>query len=65
MKLLNVEMKKLKNVHDLAEPADFVGLVDAHDVDPDMVGVDQIEPLTIVDHHRAHAPPTRALRRHA
>ena len=57
VKLLNVEMKKLKNVHDLAEPADFVGLVDAHDVDPDMVGADQIEPLTIVDHHRAHAPP--------
>ncbi|MBX3207650.1 MAG: bifunctional oligoribonuclease/PAP phosphatase NrnA [Labilithrix sp.] len=57
VKLLNVEMKKLKNVHDLAEAADFVGLVDAHDVDPDMVGVDQIEPLTIVDHHRAHAPP--------
>jgi len=57
VKLLNVEMKKLKNVHDLAEPADFVSLVDAHDVDPDMVGVDQVEPLTIVDHHRAHAPP--------
>ena len=57
VKLLNVEMKKLKNVHDLAEPADFVSLVDAHDVDPDMAGVDQIEPLTIVDHHRAHAPP--------
>lgn len=57
VKLLNVELKKLKNVNDLAEPADFVGLVDAHDVDPDMAGVAQIEPLTIVDHHRAHAPP--------
>lgn len=57
VKLLNVEMKKMKNVVDLAEPADFVGLVDAHDVDPDMVGVDQIETLTIVDHHRAHTAP--------
>ena len=57
VKLLNVEMKKMRNVVDLAEPPDFVGLVDAHDVDPDMVGVDQIETLTIVDHHRAHFPP--------
>ncbi|MBX3233787.1 MAG: bifunctional oligoribonuclease/PAP phosphatase NrnA [Labilithrix sp.] len=57
VKLLNVEMKKMRNVVDLAEPADFIALVDAHDVDPDMVGVDQIETLTIVDHHRAHAPP--------
>jgi len=57
VKLLNVEMKKLKNVADLPEPADFVGLVDAHDVDPDMVGADKIETLTIVDHHRAHTPP--------
>lgn len=57
VKLLNVEMKKLKNVADLPEPADFVGLVDAHDIDPDMSGVDRIETLTIVDHHRAHAPP--------
>lgn len=57
VKLLNVEMKKMRNIVDLAEQPDFVGLVDAHDVDPDMVGVDQIETLTIVDHHRAHAPP--------
>jgi nanoRNase/pAp phosphatase (c-di-AMP/oligoRNAs hydrolase) len=57
VKLLNVEMKKMRNVADLPEPADFVGLVDSHDTDPDMVGVDQIETLTIVDHHRAHVPP--------
>ena len=57
VKLLNVDLKKLKNVNDLAEPADFVGFVDAHDVDPDMLGADHIEPLTIVDHHRAQTPP--------
>lgn len=57
VKLLNVEMKKMRNVADLPEPADFVALVDAHDTDPDMIGVDGIETLTIVDHHRAHVPP--------
>lgn len=57
VKLLNVEMKKLRNLGD-AEKVDFLGLVDAHDIDPDLGGpVDQIEVLTIVDHHRAHAPP--------
>jgi nanoRNase/pAp phosphatase (c-di-AMP/oligoRNAs hydrolase) len=57
VKLLNVEMKKTKNAIDLVEPPDFLALVDAHDLDPDMAGVDAIETLTIVDHHRAHAPP--------
>jgi nanoRNase/pAp phosphatase (c-di-AMP/oligoRNAs hydrolase) len=57
VKLLNVEMRKTKSVVDLAEPVDFVSLVDAHDVDPDMAGLDHIETLTIVDHHRAHVPP--------
>lgn len=57
VKLLNVEMKKVKSCGDLPEPADFVSLVDAHDVDPDMAGAEQIEALTIVDHHRAQTPP--------
>jgi nanoRNase/pAp phosphatase (c-di-AMP/oligoRNAs hydrolase) len=57
VKLLNVEMKKMRNVADLPETADFVALVDAHDTDPDMAGLDGIETLTIVDHHRAHVPP--------
>src|SRR5215470_11424417 len=35
VKLLNVEMRKTRNVADLPEPADFVGLVDSHDTDPD------------------------------
>ncbi|MFO0735508.1 MAG: DHH family phosphoesterase [Labilithrix sp.] len=57
VKLLNVEMKKMRNVADLPEPADFIALVDSHDTDPDMIGLDGIETLTIVDHHRAHVPP--------
>jgi nanoRNase/pAp phosphatase (c-di-AMP/oligoRNAs hydrolase) len=57
VKLLNVEMKKMRNVADLPEAADFIALVDAHDADPDMIGLDGIETLTIVDHHRAHVPP--------
>lgn len=57
VKLLNVEMKKVKNLSELSEMPDFISLVDAHDIDPDLVGADRIETLTIVDHHRAHAPP--------
>src|SRR6185436_21176727 len=50
-------MKKMRNVNDLPEAADFIALVDAHDTDPDMIGLDGIETLTIVDHHRAQVPP--------
>src|SRR5262245_36201025 len=53
VKLLNLELKKMKNIGEV-EKVDFLGLVDAHDIDPDLVGADQIEVLTIVDHHRAH-----------
>lgn len=56
VKLLNVEMKKMRNLKDV-EKVDFLGLVDAHDLDPDLAGAEQVEVLTIVDHHRAHAPP--------
>lgn len=56
VKLLNVEMKKMKNLGDHDRP-DFIGLVDAHDVDPDFTGIEGVETLTIVDHHRAHTPP--------
>lgn len=56
VKLLNVDMKKLKGIADV-EKVDFIGLVDAHDCDPDLTGGDQVEVLTIVDHHRAHMPP--------
>lgn len=56
VKLLNVDMKKLKTIGDI-DKVDFIGLVDAHDCDPDLAGCDQVEVLTIVDHHRAHTPP--------
>ena len=56
VKLLNVELKKMKSISEIEKP-DFLGLVDAHDIDPDLAGADGIETLTIVDHHRPHAPP--------
>lgn len=56
VKLLNVELKKIKNVADL-EPVDFLALVDAYDLDPELLGTENLEVLTIVDHHRAHMPP--------
>lgn len=55
VKLLNVELRKMKSLGD--EKPDFISLVDAHDVDPDLAGADGVEVLTIVDHHRAHTPP--------
>ena len=56
VKLLNVEMRKIKSVNDV-EKVDFIGLVDAHDLDPDLANADTLEVLTIVDHHRPHTPP--------
>src|SRR3954468_2694445 len=53
VKLLNVELKKMKNIAEV-EKVDFLGLVDAHDIDPDLAGAEGIEVLTIVDHDRAH-----------
>jgi nanoRNase/pAp phosphatase (c-di-AMP/oligoRNAs hydrolase) len=56
VKLLNVELKKTRNLADL-DAVDYLGLVDAHDVDPDFAGAEGLETLTIVDHHRAHTAP--------
>jgi nanoRNase/pAp phosphatase (c-di-AMP/oligoRNAs hydrolase) len=56
VKLLNVELKKMKTMADV-DKVDFLAFVDAHDSDPDLSGADGMEVLTIVDHHRAHAPP--------
>src|SRR6478609_5411133 len=39
VKLLNVELKKMKSITEIEKP-DFLGLVDAHDIDPDLVGAD-------------------------
>jgi nanoRNase/pAp phosphatase (c-di-AMP/oligoRNAs hydrolase) len=56
VKLLNVELKKTRNLADVGT-VDYLGLVDAHDVDPDFAGAEGLETLTIVDHHRAHTAP--------
>lgn len=56
VKLLNLDLKKLKSVRD-AGHVDFLALVDSHDVDPDLLDVEDLEVLTIVDHHRANVPP--------
>lgn len=56
VKLLNLELRKMKNVGDI-DKVDFIGLVDAYDLDPELAGADNIEVLTIVDHHRPHTPP--------
>lgn len=56
VKLLNLELRKMKNVGDI-DKVDFIGLVDAYDLDPELAGADNVEVLTIVDHHRPHTPP--------
>jgi nanoRNase/pAp phosphatase (c-di-AMP/oligoRNAs hydrolase) len=56
VKLLGVELKKIKSVRD-AGAIDYIALVDAYDVDPELADAEGIEVLTIVDHHRAPAPP--------
>jgi len=56
VKLLNIELTKVRNIKDL-EPVDYIGLVDTHEVEPDLLGAENVEVLTIVDHHRAPAPP--------
>lgn len=57
VKLLGIELRKVKNMRDLERPADFLALVDAHDLDPDYQDFDNVEVLTIVDHHRAQTAP--------
>ena len=56
VKLLGVDLKKMKSVKEAGE-IDFIALVDAHDIDPDLADAEKIEVLTIVDHHRAPVPP--------
>src|SRR5579864_257344 len=45
VKLLGVELKKLKSVKE-AGSIDYLALVDAHDVDPELQDADGIETLT-------------------
>lgn len=56
VKLLNIEMRKIKSVKDAGD-VDVLALVDSHDPDPELVGVEDYPVLTIVDHHRASSPP--------
>lgn len=56
VKLLGVELRKIKSVKEVG-PVDFLGLVDAHDLDPDLADAESVETLTIVDHHRASVQP--------
>ena len=56
VKQLGLELRKIKSVKDVG-PVDFLALVDAHDVDPDLADTEGLETLCIVDHHRATSPP--------
>jgi nanoRNase/pAp phosphatase (c-di-AMP/oligoRNAs hydrolase) len=56
VKLLGLELRKVKSVREIGR-VDFLGLVDAHEVDPDLADAGDYEILTIVDHHRAISPP--------
>jgi len=57
VKLLGLELKKLKSLRELEKPVDYIAFVDAHDLDPDYADAQDAEVLTIVDHHRAPSPP--------
>ncbi len=56
VKLLGLELRKIKSVREVGN-VDYLALVDAHEVDPDLSDAGETEVLTIVDHHRAAAPP--------
>lgn len=57
VKLLSIEMLKMKTVADVPSKVDFLALVDAHDLDPELSWADQLEVLLIVDHHRVTSAP--------
>jgi len=57
VKLLNIELRKMRNVSEVGSKVDFLAFVDAHDTDPDLGGAQDIEVLAIIDHHRAPTPP--------
>ncbi len=57
VKLLNIEMTKIKNLKELEKPVDYISFVDSHELDPDLAGAGDVEVLTVVDHHRATVAP--------
>jgi nanoRNase/pAp phosphatase (c-di-AMP/oligoRNAs hydrolase) len=56
VKLLGLELRRIKSVREIGR-VDYLALVDAHEVDPDLTDGGDFEVLTIVDHHRATSPP--------
>jgi nanoRNase/pAp phosphatase (c-di-AMP/oligoRNAs hydrolase) len=56
VKLLGLELKKIRSVHD-AGKVDYLALVDSLELDPELTDTAGIDVLTIVDHHKALAPP--------
>jgi len=56
VKLLGLELRKIKTVQEVGK-VDFLALVDAHEVDSDLLDAGDYEVLTVVDHHRAVSPP--------
>jgi nanoRNase/pAp phosphatase (c-di-AMP/oligoRNAs hydrolase) len=56
VKLLGLDLRKIKSVRELGK-VDFIALVDAHEVDPDLADAGDYEVITVVDHHRPASPP--------
>jgi nanoRNase/pAp phosphatase (c-di-AMP/oligoRNAs hydrolase) len=56
VKLLGLELRKIKTVREVGK-VDFIALVDAHEVDPELPDAGEYEVLTVVDHHRPATPP--------
>jgi nanoRNase/pAp phosphatase (c-di-AMP/oligoRNAs hydrolase) len=56
VKLLGLELRKIKTIGEVGK-VDFLALVDAHEVDPELTDAASYEVLTIVDHHRATTAP--------
>ncbi len=56
VKLLGLELRKIKSVKDAGD-VDFIALVDSWELDPELVDAQDIEILTIVDHHKSSTAP--------
>src|SRR5579864_9760738 len=48
VKLLGLELRKIKSVREVGR-VDFLGLVDAHEIDPELTDASEYEVLTIID----------------